>query len=47
MEGKENSIQTRTPYNVHVSFGKCKLNPHLKRDKNCKISFQLTVDMGK
>jgi hypothetical protein len=31
MEGKENSIQTRTPYKVHVSFDKCKLNPHLKR----------------
>jgi hypothetical protein len=35
MEGEESNMQICRSYRVHVSFEKCKLNPSLKREKNC------------
>jgi hypothetical protein len=46
---REKYSNSQTIWSTHIiSCEKCKLNPCLKRDKNYpKISFQLTIDIGK
>ena len=45
---REQHSNNQTTCNTHVSCEKCKLNPCLKGTKIVpKISFQLTVDIGK
>jgi hypothetical protein len=44
---RDQNANMQTIQSTQGSFDKWKLNPGLKREKNCKISFQLTVDIGK